>query len=71
MENVNWTARNPNLQKFLKQEHLFYFILIFKDFKAKKTDLPTLKNKKNLKMQIKNILKILCCSEKYVEQKCK
>ena len=54
MKNVNWTSRNPNLQKKLNRSIFFYFFLILEVFKAKKTELPTLKNKTNLKMHIKN-----------------
>ena len=67
---INLTDANGQLDhhksesaKKLKSEHLFYFFLIFEVFKGEKTELPTLKNKTNLKIQITNNQKILYCSE--------
>ena len=54
MENVNWTVRNPNLQKNLKSENFFYFFPIFTVFETIKIELPTLKKETKLKMKIKN-----------------
>ena len=71
MENLNWTVRNPNLQKILKLENFFYFFLIFKVFETRKIELPTLKYSEKLKIADKQNLKMSSCSEKYAEQKCK
>ena len=71
MDKFNWTVRNRNSQKFSQSEHFFYFFLIFKVFSNEKIELPTLKNEKKLKMQIKILKKCPYCSEKFTEQKCK
>ena len=52
-----WSIRPPEIRickKISNRSIFFYFFLIFKDFKANKTELPMLKKKKHLKMQIKN-----------------